>query len=65
MTEPFWDDSREIEENGTKHQDTPTPKKEPKIQPTLHIFFERSLSPLGVHVLRETDEGVGILDFKF
>jgi len=63
--EPFWDDAREVEINGEKHPIQAAPKKEPKIQPTLHIFFERSLNPLGIHVLRETEEGIGKLDFKF
>ena len=64
-TEPFWDDAREVEVDGKKCPVLARPKHESKIQPTLHVFFNRSLSPLGVHVLRETDEGVGILDFKF
>ncbi len=63
--EPFWDDARVIEINGEKHKIPASPKKETKIQPTLHVFFNRNLLPLGVQVLRETDEGVGKLDFKF
>ena len=63
--EPFWDDARVIEINGEKHKIPASPKKETKIQPTLGVFFNRNLLPLGVQVLRETDEGVGKLDFKF
>ena len=63
--EPFWDDARVIEINGIKHDIPASPKRETKIQPTLHVFFNRNLLPLGVQVLRETDEGVGKLDFKF
>lgn len=61
----FWDDEREIVENGTKTKVRPSPKKETNIQPTLHMFFETKLHPLGIHVSRETDEGIGKLDFKF
>ena len=64
-TEPFWDEAHEVEFDGNKYKTLPVPKTESKIQPTLHIFFERSLCPLGIHVLRETDEGIGKLDFKF
>ncbi|MHC1754298.1 MAG: retron St85 family RNA-directed DNA polymerase [Methanosarcina sp.] len=64
-TEPFWDDAQEVEVEGKKYPVLARPKSESKIQPTLHVFFNRSLCPLGVHVLRETDEGVGTLDFKF
>ena len=64
-TEPFWDEAHEVEFDGNKYKTLPVPKTESKIQPTLHIFFQRSLCPLGIHVLRETDEGIGKLDFKF
>lgn len=63
--EPFWDDERETEVNGTKIKLRASPKKEIKIQPTLYVFFDRSLHRLGIHVSRETDEGIGKLDFKF
>ncbi len=63
--EPFWDDEREIEMNGIKVKLRASPKKETKIQPTLYVFFDRSLHRLGIHVSRETDEGIGKLDFKF
>jgi len=64
-TQAFWDDEREIEVNGTKIKIPASPKKETKIQPTLGIFFEHRLNRLGIHVSRETDEGIGYLDFKF
>jgi len=64
-TEPFWDDEREIEVDGTKIKIPASPKKETKIQPTLDMFFKRSLQRLGIHVSRETDDGIGNLDFKF
>ncbi|HEY5123429.1 MAG TPA: retron St85 family RNA-directed DNA polymerase [Ignavibacteria bacterium] len=63
--QPFWDDAQVVVIKGEKIPVLAAPKKEPNIQPTLHIFFERSLNPLGIHVLRETDEGIGKLDFKF
>ncbi|MDD4498480.1 MAG: retron St85 family RNA-directed DNA polymerase, partial [Methanosarcinaceae archaeon] len=43
----------------------PTPKQETKIQPTLCVFFKQELSNTGIFVERETDEGIGNLDFKF
>ena len=64
-TEAFWNDGREEEVNGTKIQIDPSPKKETKIQPTLDVFFKHRLDILGIHVSRETDEGIGSLDFKF
>jgi len=64
-TQAFWDDEREIEVNGTKIKIPASPKMETKIQPTLGIFFEHRLNRLGIHVSRETDEGIGYLDFKF
>ncbi|NPE30691.1 RNA-directed DNA polymerase [Methanococcoides sp. SA1] len=53
-TEAFWNDCN-----------PPTPKKETKIQPTLKMFFKQELNPIGIHVERETHEGIGTLDFKF
>lgn len=64
-TEPFWDDEREIEVDGKKIKLSAIPKKETKIQPTLYVFFDRRLNRLGIHVSKETDEGIGDLDFKF
>jgi RNA-directed DNA polymerase len=63
--EPFWDDPREIVIDGEKRPVQAVPKKEKKIQPTLHTFFERNLHHLSINVMRETDEGIGYLDFKF
>ena len=64
-TEPFWNDECEGEVDGTRIQLKARPKRETKIQPTLYVFFNRSLNRLGIHVSRETDEGIGKLDFKF
>lgn len=50
-TDPFWDNSN--------------PKIETEIQPTLHVLFDIILDPFGITVVRETDEGVGNLDFRF
>lgn len=63
--EAFWDGSRNVEIDG-KHISIPaTPKDEVNIQPTLHILFHEALVPHGIHVVRESDEGAGKLDFKF
>ena len=48
---PFWDEKR--------------PKAERDIQPTFHVLFEILLNPRGIHASRETNEGIGDLDFKF
>ncbi|MDY0128941.1 MAG: retron St85 family RNA-directed DNA polymerase [Methanosarcina vacuolata] len=61
----FWDGDVEVEIEGEKHKIPATPKNETKIQPTIYVFFRHDLNPLGIHVLRETDEGIGKLDFKF
>ncbi len=63
--ESFWDDERELEMDGKKIKMLAIPKKEPKIQPTLHVFFEHRCRIKGIHVSRETDEGIGNLDFNF
>lgn len=36
-----------------------------KIQPTLHVILDMALRPFGIHVLRESDEGIGLLYFSF
>lgn len=64
-TEPFWNDARDVMIEGKKHKILASPKQEPKIQPTIHVFFDHKLRPFGIHVLRETYEGIGSLDFKF
>lgn len=63
--EPFWDGDRKVEHKGKKILVQRQPKSETNIQPTLHMIFDMVLSPLGIHVIRESDEGVGSLDFKF
>jgi hypothetical protein len=63
--EPFWDGERKIKHEGNELLVPRSPKGETKIQPTLHIVLDLALSPLGIHVTRESDEGVGLLDFRF
>jgi hypothetical protein len=61
----FWDGERKIT-HGTEEIIVPRqPKKETEIQPTLHVVLDMALSPLGIQVVRESDEGVGTLDFRF
>ncbi|MBP1908295.1 hypothetical protein [Methanolobus bombayensis] len=64
-TSAFWDGERTIKENGQETKVPAHPKKETDIQPTLEVLFSMIMNPLGIHVFRETDEGVGSLDFKF
>jgi len=62
--EPFWNESHKINVRGERRTIPKQPKKEPSIQPTLSILLSMTLIRLGIHVERETDEGVGLLDFK-
>jgi len=62
--EPFWNESHKINVNGKRRTIPKQPKKEPSIQPTLSILLSMTLIRLGIHVERETNEGVGLLDFK-
>lgn len=64
-SEAFWNEKCEIPVKGEKITVPATPKKESNIQPTLERFFDDRLKSLGIHVSRETNEGVGDLDFKF
>lgn len=63
--EPFWDGQRKIKHQGDELLVPRSPKGETKIQPTLHVILDMALSPLGIHVIRESDEGIGSLDFRF
>ena len=62
--QPFWDDARKFNQEGSKIIIPKQPKREPSIQPTLHLLLYMTLTPFGIHVERETNEGVGLLDFK-
>jgi len=63
--EPFWDGKRKMIHNGEEITIPSTPKSETKIQPTLHVIMDMALSPLGIQVIRESDEGAGLLDYRF
>lgn len=65
LIEPFWDGSRKINVDGKEIEVPRSPKGETEIQPTLHVFFQMALEPFGIHVIRESDEGSGSLDFRF
>jgi len=62
--EAFWDGERTIKHNGEKILIPRNPKNETQIQPTLHVFLDVVLSPAGIHVIRESNEGIGHLDFR-
>lgn len=64
-SQAFWNEKSEITVKGIKYPVLAKPKKEINIQPTLERFFDLQLKSLGIHVSRETNEGVGDLDFKF
>ncbi|MCD9490468.1 hypothetical protein GLP30_06080 [Photobacterium phosphoreum] len=63
--EPFWDGEKKISHLGNDIVVPRTPKGEVKIQPTLHVILDMALTPLGIQVIRESDEGIGSLDFRF
>lgn len=63
-TEAFWDGQRTLKQATGNILIPKYPKNETAIQPTLHVILELSLSKLGIHVVRESDEGVGTLDFR-
>jgi hypothetical protein len=65
LIEPFWDGSRKINVDGKEIEVPRSPKGETEIQPTLHVLLQMALEPFGVHVIRESDEGSGSLDFRF
>lgn len=65
LIEPFWDGSHKIKKHGHEIEIPQKPKNETEIQPTLHVFLQMALEPFGVHVIRESDEGSGSLDFRF
>jgi len=61
----FWDGKRTIKYNGEKIEVPKVPKNETEIQPTLHVVLDIALSPFGIHVIRESNEGIGSIDFRF
>ncbi|WP_440467312.1 hypothetical protein ACKI1H_31040 [Pseudomonas sp. YH-1] len=65
LVHPFWDGSRTIKHDGKELEVPRSPKSETEIQPTLHVLLQMALEPFGVHVIRESDEGSGSLDFRF
>lgn len=65
LTQAFWDGSRKIKIEDKEVPVPQEPKSEVNIQPTLYFLLQLSLKSLGIHVVRETDEGIGHLDFKF
>ena len=62
--EPYWDDTRRFDLEGANITIPKQPKSESSIQSTLYWLLYISLIPFGIHVEKETDEGVGLLDFK-
>ncbi len=63
--EPFWDGEKTTNHKGEKITLPRAPKGETKIQPTLHVILDLALAPMGIQVIRESDEGIGSLDFRF
>jgi hypothetical protein len=61
----FWDGARKVKYQGEDIIVPRQPKSETRIQPTLHVVLDIGLSPLGIQVIRESDEGIGSLDFRF
>lgn len=63
--EPFWDGERKIKKDGVEQIIPARPKHEPKIQPTFDVIFHEAFERHGIAVFRESDEGIGSLDFCF
>ncbi|MDP8238634.1 MAG: hypothetical protein P9X24_06060 [Candidatus Hatepunaea meridiana] len=61
--QPFWQTKSIMESGGSRIERIPKPETE--AQPTLFVIFELVLRRLGVHVIRESNEGIGELDFRF
>lgn len=61
----YWNEARNISITGEKHTIPASPKVEIHIQPTLGQFITHRLHPLGIQTIRESNEGIGLLDFKF
>jgi len=63
LWQPFWDEHHSL---GSESSDVtcPVPKREPSVQPTLLQLLRDSFRHLGVEILREPNEGVGLLDFR-
>jgi len=62
--EPFWDGERNVEIEGEVIKLPRNPKIETKIQPTIFVILDIILSEMGISVIKESDEGIGLLDFK-
>lgn len=63
--EPFWDGQRKVQINKKEIKIPMRPKDERSIQPTLHVLFDIVLTPIGIQVIRESNEGIGSIDFRF
>ena len=61
----YWNEARKVPIDDVEREILASPKREIHIQPTLGQFFTHRLLPLGIHTVRESDEGIGLLDFKF
>jgi hypothetical protein len=60
----FWDSDRTVHVANGQVLVPREPKGETEIQPTLYVLLYETLSPLGIHVVAEPDEGIGKIDFR-
>jgi hypothetical protein len=63
-THQFWDSEQKVKKDGKFITVPAKPKDETQIQPTLYVLFYCLFDPR-ITVDRETNEGIGELDFKF
>ncbi len=64
--QPFWDGEKTVKNKDGEDVVIPRePKDERDIQPTLYVILDMALLPLGIQVIRESDEGIGSIDFRF
>ena len=62
--EAFWDGKRKMTFNKNIVQIPAEPKSETRIQPTIHVLLYEIFNNYGIQVIRESDEGIGNLDFR-
>ena len=63
LWQPFWDEHHAVSEK-TSPVACPVPKREPSIQPTILQLLRETFGQHGVAIVRESNEGVGLLDFR-
>ncbi len=61
---PFWNKYKKLKIDEKKIEIPSSPKKETDIQPTIWVFLQELLLKKGITIIKESDEGIGSLDFR-